>query len=398
MISEIKAAAARELETLIKVRRHLHRHPELSFKEFETSRFLIAQLKAMEIGKIKQIDKTGILATIEGKSSGNTILLRADMDALPISEQNRTGYESINPGVMHACGHDAHMACLLLAAKILNQLKDRWAGAVKVLFQPAEERIPGGAQLMIKNGVLDHAKPSSAIGQHVMPSLPAGKVGFRRGEFMASMDEIYLIVKGKGGHAAMPETTVDPVMIASHIIVASQQLISRNNSPKTPSVLSFGKITGLGATNIIPDEVRIEGTFRTLDETWRFKALTQFALMVKSIAKGMGGTCEVEILNGYPHLHNEKTLTERLKIQAEVYVGKNNVVTPDIWMAAEDFAYYSQLVPSSFYLLGVQNKERGIDSGLHTPTFDLDEKALETGAGLMAWLAVSELNEVFHTF
>ena len=338
--------------------------------------------------------ETGVVAFIEGKRpETKTLALRADMDALPIQEMNEVSYKSKNDGVMHACGHDVHTASLLGAANILNQVKDQFTGTIKLIFQPGEERIPGGASVMIKEGVLENPKVENIIGQHVMPLIDVGKVGFRQGMYMASADEIYMTVKGVGGHGAMPETLIDPVLIASHIIVALQQVISRNSDPKIPSVLSFGKVIADGATNIIPNEVKLEGTFRTLNEEWRAKAKELINKIAKGTAEAMGGSCEVNIMHGFPYLENHPEFTRRAKDHAQEYLGKENVLDLDLWMAAEDFAFYSQQVDACFYRLGVRNEEKGITSSVHTPTFDIDEAALEIGSGLMAWLAVKELSD-----
>ncbi|MCG2462187.1 amidohydrolase [Flavobacteriaceae bacterium F89] len=387
----IKNLAQEYAPYFIAVRRHLHKNPELSFQEHKTSSYIRGQLEDIGITDIVSVAKTGLLATIKGTSVERAVLLRADMDALPISEKNVLDYTSKIPKVMHACGHDAHMASLLLCAKILFGIKEEICGTVKLLFQPAEEVMPGGASLVIKENAYRSLGELTHIGQHVQPDLPVGKVGFRSGKFMASMDELFLKVIGKGGHAAMPENTIDPVLMAAHIIVAAQQLVSRVSSPKTPSVLSFGKVIANGAINIIPDEVLIEGTFRTLDEEWRKTALEKLEKMVTAIAEGMGGKCEVKINHGYPSLINDRKLTEELRQNAVGYLGAENVVDLDVWMAAEDFAYYTQRQPACFYLLGVGNREKGIHSGLHTPTFNIDESALEIGGGLMAWLAVKAL-------
>jgi amidohydrolase len=318
--------------------------------------------------------------------------LRADMDALPIVEVNDVPYKSKNPGVMHACGHDVHTSSLLGTAKILQAVKDQFEGTVRLIFQPGEEKNPGGASYMIRDGVLENPMPSGIIGQHVFPLLPAGKIGFKEGMYMASADEIYLKVIGKGGHGAAPDLAIDPIVIASHIIIALQQIISRNASPKQPTVLTFGNITGFGATNIIPNEVNIAGTFRAMNEEWRESGLIKIKKMAESIAEGMGGRCEVDISRGYPYLENNPTLTRRIKQAAVDYVGKDNVVDIDITLGAEDFAYYSQIVPASFYRLGTKNDAKGISSYVHTPTFDIDEDALKIGPGLMAWMAVQELS------
>jgi len=389
---KIKQLANAYKAEIIDNRRHLHAHPELSFQEFKTSAFVEEKLKGFGISKIERKAETGIVALIEGKNPGfKTIALRGDMDALPILEQNEVSYKSTAPGVMHACGHDVHTASLLGASKILNEIKDQFEGSIKLIFQPGEELIPGGASLMIKDKALENPRPSGIIGQHVMPLIPVGKVGFRKGMYMASADELYITVKGKGGHGAMPETLVDPVLIASHLIIALQQVVSRNASPKIPSVLSFGRFEALGATNIIPNEVKIQGTFRTLNEDWRSKAHIQMVNIARGIVEGMGGELDFEVRKGYPFLKNAEELTTRAQKAAIDFLGEENVVDLDIWMAAEDFSYYTQEIDGCFYRLGTRNEAKGIISGVHTPTFDIDEDALEIGAGLMAWIAVNEL-------
>ncbi|MCK0146455.1 M20 family metallopeptidase [Arenibacter sp. F26102] len=388
---KIKELAQTYSQEFVGVRRYLHQHPELSFKEHKTCAYVRQQLLAIGIDTIESVADTGLLVTINGTGKGKTILLRADMDALPIQEENKLEYASQNNGVMHACGHDVHMTSLLLTAKILWELSKDFSGTVKLLFQPGEEVMPGGATLVMKETAYKSIGPIPHLGQHVMPNLPVGKVGFRPGLFMASMDEIYITILGKGGHAAVPEECIDPILIASHVIVAAQQVVSRMASPKTPSVLSFGRIIGDGANNVIPDKVTIEGTFRTYDEEWRTEAIDKLTKMVKSIAEGMGAECIVDIPRGYPHLKNDPELTNVMKNGAIEYLGPDNVVDLDLWMAAEDFAYYTQKNQACFYLLGVGNTEKGITSGLHTPTFNIDESALETGGGLMAWLAIESL-------
>jgi amidohydrolase len=315
----------------------------------------------------------------------------ADMDALPIQESNQVSYKSKNNGVMHACGHDVHTSSLLGTAKILHEVKDQFEGTIRLLFQPGEEKNPGGASYMIRDGALKNPEPKAILGQHVFPLLPVGKIGFRAGMYMASCDEIYLRVIGKGGHGATPELAVDPVVIASHIIIALQQVISRNASPKQPTVLTFGRVIADGATNIIPNEVNIAGTFRAMNEKWREDALGKIKRMAESIADGMGGKCEVEISHGYPFLQNDPELTKRIRQAAEAYVGPENIEDLDISLGAEDFAYYSQVIPASFYRLGTRNEAKGITSYVHTPTFDIDEEALSIGPGLMAWMAIKEL-------
>lgn len=372
-------------------RRHLHSHPELSFHETETSAFVAQKLDDLGLEYVHMADK-GLVALIKGsKPSDKVVALRADMDALPITEANDVPYKSQNNGVMHACGHDAHTSSLLGTATILTQLKDQFAGTIKLIFQPAEEKLPGGASLMIKEGVLENPKPQAVIGQHVMPLIDAGKVGFRSGKYMASTDEIYVTVKGKGGHGAQPQQNIDPVIITAHILTALQTIISRSADPKSPSVLSFGKVIANGATNVIPNEVYLEGTFRTMDEQWRSDAHKKMKKMAEGIAESMGGSCDFNIMRGYPFLINEEKLTASARGYAEDYLGKENVLDLDIWMAAEDFAYYSQVADSCFYRLGTRNESRGITSSVHTPTFDVEEDAFKISTGLMAYIALKQL-------
>jgi len=394
MIDKIKSLAQSHQQNAVSIRRHLHMNPELSFHEHETCAYVWAQLDSMGITDKRRLADTGIEALIKGRNpEKNTIALRADMDALPIKELNEVPYKSKKEGVMHACGHDAHTASLLGTAYILNQIRNEFEGTVKLIFQPGEEKLPGGASMMIRDGVLENPKPSGVIGQHVMPLIDAGKIGFRSGIYMASTDEIYLKVKGKGGHGAMPHLNIDPVLIASNIIVALQQVVSRHANPTMPSVLSFGKFIANGATNVIPDEAYLEGTFRTLDEQWREVAHGKIRSIVESVASSMGASTELEIRKGYPALYNDPELTVMAKSAAVEYLGAENVVDLDIWMAAEDFAYYSQQSAACFYRLGTRNEARGITSSVHTPTFDIEEKALETGMGLMAWLAIKGLEK-----
>jgi amidohydrolase len=372
-------------------RRHLHSHPELSFHEVETSAYVARKLEDMGLEYHKMAD-TGLVALIKGdKPSDQVVALRADMDALPITEANDVDYKSQNIGVMHACGHDAHTSSLLGTAKILTELKSQFAGTVKLIFQPAEEKLPGGASIMIKEGVLENPKPQAVLGQHVMPLIDAGKVGFRAGKYMASTDELYVTVKGKGGHGAQPQQNIDPIVITAHIITALQTIVSRSADPKSPSVLSFGKIIANGATNVIPNEVYLEGTFRTMDEQWRNDAHKKMKKMAEGIAESMGGSCDFNIMKGYPFLINEEKLTANTRAHAEDYLGKENVLDLDIWMAAEDFAYYSQVADSCFYRLGTRNESRGITSSVHTPTFDVEENAFKVSTGLMAYLALKQL-------
>ena len=393
MQEKIRRLAHEYHAATIAQRRHLHAHPELSFQEYHTSRYVAAELAALGIEHQHGVADTGLVALIKGKNPRKRIIaLRADMDALPILEANDVPYKSQNEGVMHACGHDVHTSSLLGAARILHELRQEWEGTVKCIFQPGEERLPGGASLMIKAGVLEHPRPVSIFGQHVHPPLRAGMIGLKSGIYMASADEIYVTVKGRGGHGAMPQECVDPITMSAQILMSLQQIISRYCDPAIPSVLTFGKINSTGgATNIIPNEVKMEGTFRTMDEKWRAEAHKRRKKMAESIAKGMGGACDFHILRGYPVLYNHEQLTLRTKQWAIEYLGKDQVVDLPLRMTSEDFAYFSQAMPACFYRLGTGNPERGISSPIHTNTFDIDEKALETSIGLMAWLAVKEL-------
>jgi len=394
LIEEIKQLANEIHGHVIEIRRHLHAHPELSFHEYETSSFVKARLDEMNISW-EPVAGTGIVALIKGeKPSDQVIALRADMDALPIQEINQVDYVSQNNGVMHACGHDVHTSSLLGTARILQSIKNKFGGTIKLIFQPGEEKFPGGASLMIKEGVLSRPQPSAVIGQHVSPMVDAGKIAIRKGKFMASMDEIFVTVRGKGGHGAQPHLNIDPVIITAHILVALQQVVSRVANPALPTVLSFGKLIANGAINVIPDEVYIEGTFRTLDESWRTEAHERIKKIAENLAESMGGTCDCKIVRGYPFLINEENLTMQIQSFAKEYLGTENVMDADIWMAAEDFAWYSQAVDSCLYLLGTGNRKKGIVSSLHTPTFNIDENALALSTGLMAYIAMRQLGAV----
>ncbi len=391
MKDKVHSLAVQIYEKAVGWRRHLHQNPELSFQEYETSAFVKAQLDQLGISYTPMAG-TGLVAHIHGeRPSDKVVALRADMDALPITEVEGREYGSKNAGVMHACGHDVHTASLLGTAHILQSLRADFGGTIKLIFQPGEERLPGGASLMIKAGALQDPAPQAVIGQHVMPLIPAGKVGFRAGKYMASTDELYVTVKGRGGHGAQPQENIDPVVITAHIITALQQIISRVADPKMPSVLSFGKVIANGATNVIPDTVYLEGTFRTFDEQWRKVAHERMVTMATGIAESMGGSCDFEVRSGYPFLVNEEKLTAEIRGYAEDFLGKDNVVDLDLWLAAEDFAYYSQVADACFYRLGTRNEGRGITSAVHTPTFDVDESALALSTGLMAYITLRRL-------
>ena len=388
MKKRIKELAHKYAPEFIAIRQHIHAHPELSFQEYETSLFIQQKLDEFGVTYTAGIAGTGIIATIEGKNpSSKTIALRADIDALPITEANDVPYKSQNTGVMHACGHDVHTTCVLGATRILQELKDEFEGTIRILFQPGEEKHPGGASLMIKEGALENPRPDAILGMHVQPTMEAGKLGFRDGKYMASADEIYITIKGKGGHAALPHLTVDTILVASHLVVSLQQVISRNNNPFSPSVLSICAFNGGYTTNVIPSEVKLMGTFRAMDETWRFKAHDIIKKQATELAHAMGAEIDIEILVGYPCLYNNEAVTAQARGLAEDYLGIDKVEDTEIRMGAEDFAFYSQIVPACFFRLGTGNISRGITSGVHTPTFDVDESAIEVGIGTMAYLA-----------
>ncbi len=377
---------------LIKIRHHLHQHPELSYQETETAAYISGLLSKWGIEHQTGVGGYGITGLIKGKNpDSKTVALRADIDALPVTEKNDVEYRSVNQGVMHACGHDVHTTCLLGAAKILNDLKDRFEGTVKLIFQPAEEVLPGGAQLMIEDGVLENPAPAIITGQHVFPEMEVGKVGFKTGYYMASSDEINLYIRGNGGHAAIPNKSDDTILAAAQIIVSLQKIASRNAPPAIPTVLSFGKITGNGLHNVFPVEVAVHGTFRTFNESWRNEAHQLITETARLTARAFGVKCEVKIDKGYPAVFNNEPATLQAKEAAVEYLGKENVVDLEVRMTAEDFGRFAQVVPGCFYRLGTANEKKGITSNLHTPTFDVDEESIKTGTGVMTWIAIKQL-------
>lgn len=398
IIDHIKQLAHQYFEDVVSFRRHIHQYPELSFEEFKTSEYVCSLLDKHHIKYTKGFVKTGIIAIIEGiNPSKKTILLRADLDALPIEEKNEVSYKSQNVGMMHACGHDVHTASVLGTAIILNQLKTEFEGTVKIMFQPGEEVLPGGSSLMIKEGVLQNPKVDVAMAQHVFPSMEVGKVGFREGMYMASTDELHVTITGKGGHAAMAGEYSNPLVVAASIIkeiekqfpfVIDAEGVARNTQNNIPTVIAFGKIEGKGATNVIPESVYLAGTFRTMDELWRKEVKLKITEIINAIANKYNTKAKVNIIDGYPFLTNDAEVTKQCKEAAIEYLGKENVEDLPLRMTAEDFAYITQLVPSCFYRLGTGNKAKGITSGVHTSTFDIDEKALEISMGLMAWMVI----------
>lgn len=381
-------------DALVAIRRHLHAHPELSFQEEKTAAYVAERLTEWQIPHQTGVGGHGVVGLIGDPHSGNVVALRGDMDALPILEENDVPYASQNKGVMHACGHDVHTTCLLGAAKALKDIEDELDGAIKLIFQPAEERVPGGASIMIADGVLKNPDVELIFGQHVYPDMETGHVGMRGGMYMASADEIYLTVRGKGGHAALPHKNIDPIVIASHIVTAIQQLVSRRALPTVPTVVTIGKMIAEGATNITPDKVYMEGTMRAMDEGVRTKLHEDLTQLVHGVAESMGGKADLEIRKGFPCLVNDEDLTAWSKERAIELLGADRVHDLDMRMTAEDFAYFAQEVPACFYRLGVANAAKGIGAPLHTSRFDIDESAIRTGSSLMAFLAAKALEQV----
>ena len=388
--ARIKSETEKIFSNIVEFRRHLHMNPELSFEEKETSAFISSVLTEHKIPHDTGVGGFGIVAKLEGSGSGPNILLRADMDALPIHEKNEVDYRSKKDGIMHACGHDAHTSSLLGSVIVLNRLKKQWAGNIIAIFQPAEEKIPGGAKAMIDDGLLEKYQPEMAFGQHVHPPLDSGKVAFIEGPAMASADELHLRVKGRGGHAALIRDCIDPVPVAAEIISNIQHLVSRKCDPFVPTVVSIGSVNTIGGSfNVIPSEVQMSGTIRTFNEEWRYELHKLLERLCSQISAAHGAACEVNILKGYPFLHNSPEITKKARNYAEVLLGKNNVVTMDQRMTAEDFAYFGQQLPSCFFRLGTRKKGKAV-TPVHTPEFDLDENALFTGSICLSWLAVNK--------
>lgn len=394
IIEKLKALAAQDKDVNITTRRHLHAHPELSYVEHNTSQYVQDMLTQMGI-PYTILATTGVVGIIRGNNADSKcIALRADMDALPIQEENNVPYKSTITGVMHACGHDVHTTCLLGAARILNATKNEWEGSIKLIFQPGEEKNPGGASIMIREGVLHNPAPAAILGLHVHPGLQVGKLSYRSGMVMASADELYITLHSKGGHAAAPHLTTDAILAAAHITVGLQQVVSRWNNAFNPCIISITSIQGGNTTNVLPSKVQLMGTLRCMNEAWRTQAHKLITNYVTQTALSMGITANVHIDIGYPHVWNDATITQQAKAAAMQYIDSALVEETELRMGAEDFGYYSHQIPGTFFRLGVMNAAKGITSGVHTPTFDVDEDAIELGVGIMAWMGVSMLQNV----
>ncbi|MCO6483071.1 MAG: amidohydrolase [Flavobacteriales bacterium] len=389
-VEQVQALVREHHFDTIAVRRHLHAHPELSFQEHLTGRYIADRLRAMGLAVRTGIAGTGVIGVLQGRGAGRTVCLRADIDALPIQEKNALPHASRNPGVMHACGHDAHTAMVLAAGRVLHELRGKWNGTVLLLFQPGEEKIPGGASLVLKEGALSDPAPDAILGQHVTPELEVGKVGFHAGPFMASSDELYLTVKGKGGHAAQPEKLIDPIQIAARLLIVLKDECKAWAGSR-PLVLGFGRVLADGATNVVPDEVQIAGTLRTFDEELRAEAHEWLVRKADALCRSHGGSCAVEVRKGYPVLVNDEPLTERMRAAAAEFLGADQVVEMPQRMGSEDFAFYSQVMPASFHRLGTGNPQKGPAPGLHTPAFDLPDESLAIGTGVLVWGALKEM-------
>lgn len=393
MINQIRHKANELLTEWQRIRHQIHAHPELSFQEYETSKFVAEELTKLNISYTQGMAGTGVVAIIKGKNPDKKCLaIRSELDALPITEINGASYVSQNIGIMHACGHDVHTACLLGVATIMNELRSQWEGTLKLIFQPGEEMHPGGGSIMIAEGVLENPKVDAILALHVYPHLPAGTVGFRSGQYMASTDEIHITIEGKGGHAALPHQTIDPIAISAQVIVALQQVISRRSNPIIPSVLSFGKISGGTVNNVIPDRVEIAGTLRTMDEPWRETAHKLIKEIVKNTAEAFGATAIIDIPKGYPSLFNDEGLTEQVRAFAKDYLGDENVRQLSLRMTADDFAFYGQKIPGCYFRLGTNTNNEQHTASVHNAHFDIDENALAAGVGLMSYAAFSYLN------
>ena len=386
MKEKIKQLAHENAEEIIGYRRWLHQHPELSQQEYGTMEYVAERLRSFGLEPRTGIGRTGCMAMIRGgiEPDSYCVALRSDYDALPLKEATGLPFASVNDGVMHACGHDMHTSSLLGATKILTQIKEHLKGSVMVIFEPSEEMYPGGARMMMNDGLFDEVTPNEIYSFHCLPEMDCGKVGMRKGKYMASTDELYWTIKGRGGHGATPHLSVDPILIASHIVVALQQLVSRNASPMMPTTLSFGKFNANGRTNIIPDEVKMEGIIRTFDEAWRLECHEKIRKISCGIAESMGGECDLFIDYGYPYVYNDEDCTQQVYDNASAFLGKENVEWLDMRMTAEDFAFFAQKIPACYFRVGIHIPDTPF-CNLHRPNLMVDERSIELASGLEAY-------------
>jgi len=388
---DIKLLAEKFYNEIVEYRRHLHQNPELSTFEQNTANFICSKLDEIGLKYKKDVGGYGIFGFIEGKNpEKKCVAIRADMDALPIKEETSLPFKSKNEGVMHACGHDVHMSSQLGAIKILNELKDKFEGRVMFIFQPSEEFYPGGALKMLREGIFDEVTPSNIFAYHSTPEIDCGYIGMKEGKCMASTDEIYIDIIGKGGHGATPDLNIDPIVVASHIVIALQTIVSRNASPTIPTTFSIGKFIADGRTNVIPNTVHMEGIIRTFDENWRKECHSLIERISTQTAKAFGAEAKVFIDHGYPYVYNDPSLTQKAIKLSKDYFGEDKVLNLDARMTAEDFSYFSQKAPSCYYRVGTRKKGEPI-TNLHTSNFDVDEKCLENAMGITAYLAIYSL-------
>lgn len=386
----IRERASEIFPETVSLRREIHLHPELSYEEVETTALIDGYLRSLGIEPEPPFLETGVVALLRGegkRGGGNLVALRADIDALPVTEENSHAFCSLEPGKMHACGHDMHTAMLLGAARILSGMKDELHGDVLLIFQPAEEKTPGGAKPLIEAGLFRRFNPAVIIGQHCFPNVPAGKVALCKGSFMAATDELYFTISGQGGHASAPHKAADPVLAAAHIITAVQHLVSRVVPPHEPAVVSIASIHGGNAPNVIPGKVSMSGTMRTMNEELRTLLKDRLRQTVMHVAEAFGVQAELEIRNGYPALVNDPQVTLQAVAACTEYLGSGNVLQSEPLMTAEDFAYYLLERPGTFWQIGTGAPGQEKGNTLHSPTFNPEERALETGSGLLAYSA-----------
>lgn len=391
----IRADIDEILPGVVADRRHLHQNPELAFEEYETAKFVAERLQQLGVEDIKTgVGKTGVTGLVKGnKGDGKVIMLRADMDALPILEEVEAEYISQTAGKMHACGHDAHTAMLMGVARILMDHRDDFKGTVKLLFQPAEEVPPGGAQAMIKDGALQDPKVDASLGLHVAADMPAGQIGVRVGPGSAGSDRFRITIQGKGGHAARPQNAVDPVVIGSNIVLALQSLVSRETDPMDSAVISTTAFIAGEAFNVIPDTAELRGTVRTISEETRTRIENRLPEVVKGVASAMGAEVKIDYIKGYPSVQNDEVMADIVRRAAVEACGEDQVIESELGMGGEDFSYFSLEVPSCFFRCGTRNEERGIVWGHHHPKFDVEEEGFVNGMATMANAAITYLNE-----